>query len=105
MGTAAPDKYSAAKWTRARVEVRNVVAPAPQVDSVSCSQTQHVLLIVCSMTQVSAKLEHSIQFCAEVYKLGTVKQGSFFDADGMLALRKATDTVLVVLSFCFHLWK
>ena len=67
------EQYSAAEWTKARVEVRNVVAPETQVDSVSCFQTQHVLLIFCSMTQVSAKLEHSIQFYAEVYRLGTVR--------------------------------
>ena len=43
-------QYSAAEYTRARVAVHNVVAPAPQVDLPITSKTQHILLIFCRIT-------------------------------------------------------
>ena len=80
------EQYFAAEYTKARVAVRNVVAPAPQVDPANCLKSPtRVLNFFWQWLKVSAKRKRAVQFYAEVHWLRSARQGSSFDGHGKFA--------------------
>jgi len=53
--------YSAVEWTRARVAVRNVVAPAPEPEPASCLRIAKWYLLLAKWLKVSAVRERPVQ--------------------------------------------
>ena len=114
MSTAAPigTQYSAVDWTRARVAVRNVVAPAPQPEPASRlrSATHHVSFL--------RSYSRCRRYVSDLYNvtpryLGSEQKGRvsllkliFSSRLASLLLGwKATNTVFMVLRFVFQVWK
>ena len=103
-------QYSAVEWIRARVAVRNVISPAsqPQPASRLSSATRDASFL--RSDKVSAVRERPVQRYSEVFGLGAERQCFVVEVDfsshlASLLRWKATDTVFVVLSFSFQVWR
>ena len=105
-------QYSAAECTRARVAVRNVVAPAPQVDPASRLRSP---TRVVSFLRSDSKCRRNVSALSNFMPryVGSAQYGRSRPSTLMESSRrasllfrwKAADTVLVVLGFSFHVWR
>ena len=104
-------QYSAVKWTRARVAVRNVAAPAPQTEPASHlrSATSDVIFLrsdsrcrryVSDLSNVTPRYLGSEQ----KGRVSLLKLTFSSRLASFLLRRKTADTVFVVLSFSFQVW-
>jgi len=105
-------QYSAVEWTRAKVVVRRVVAPAPQPEPTSCrrSATRDV-----NFLRSGSRCRWYVSDLSNVTPryLGSEQKGrvsllkfTFSSRLASLLLRwKTADTVLVKLSFSFQVWR
>jgi len=105
-------QYSAVEWTRARVAVRRVVAPAPQPEPASRLRSA-----TCDVNflRSDSKCWRYVSDLSNVTPrcLGSEQKGrvsllymTFSSHLASLLLRwKAADTVFVVLNFSFQVWK
>jgi len=105
-------QYSAVEWTRARVAVRKVVAPAPQPDPASRlrSATRDV-----SVLRSDSRCQQYVSDLSNVTPryLGSEQKGrisllklTFSSRLASMLLRWNTaDTVFMVLSFSFQVWR
>jgi len=71
-------QYSAVEWTRAKVAVRNVVAPAPQTKAASRLRVRRVMSTFCEVTR-------NVQRYSEVFRLGVEGQDLVVVVDFRLA--------------------
>jgi len=105
-------QYSAVEWTRARVAVRNFVAPAPQPEPASrLKSATHEI----SFLQSDSRCRRYVSDLSNVTLryLGLEQKGrvswlklTFISHLASLLLRwKSADTVFVVLSFSFQVWR
>jgi len=105
-------QYSALEWTRARVAVRNIVAPAPQPEP--ASRLRSVKRDV-SFLRSDSRCRRYVSDLSNVTPryLGSEQKGrvsllklTFSSRLASLLLRRKTaDTVFVVLSFSFQVWR
>ena len=104
-------QYSAVEWIRARVTVRNVVAPAPHPEPASRlrSTTRDVSFLrsdsrcrryVSDLSNVTARYLGSEQ----KGRISLLKLTFSSRLASLLLRRKTADTVFVVLSFSFQVW-
>ena len=92
-------QYSAVEWNRAKVAVRNVVAPAPQI---ATSGVRCMMSTFCEVTECPA--QHSSEVCGLGAKgKGFVVVADFQHTFSVLRLKTAS-TAFVVLSFNFQVW-
>ena len=105
-------QYSAVEWTRARVVVRNVVAPAPQLEPANRlrSAMRDVSLLrndsrcrryVSDLSNVTPKYLGSEQ----KGRVSLLKLTLSSRLASLLLRWKTAETVLVVLSFSFQVWR
>ena len=101
-------QYSAVEWTRARLAVRNVVAPAPH--QAASIRVRRVMSASCEVTQgvgdTWATCPTLLQGILAWNRRVSLLYLTLSSRLASLLLRwKAADTVSAVLSFCFQVWR
>jgi len=103
-------QYSAVEWIRARVAIRKVVASAPQPEPASRSATRD--LNFCEVTRGVGEYASDLSNVTPRY-LGSEQKGRNLllwlivssHLASLLLSWKSADTVYVVLSFSFQVWR
>ena len=101
-------QFSAVIWTKTKVAVRNVVAPAPTQSQQSASTVRCVMSTFHVLTRGVSDLSNVTPSYLVSEKVGRISWLwlTFSSRLAFLLLRwKTANTVFVVLSFSFQVWK